>query len=277
MQRTNILSVSVCAVLTAVAGAHDGRRLEIIVLPSGQLAAQGYISDGVDDGGGVTRPYLNCIHGHWENSPLPGERAASADLPGFDLFEPGPLAGHGLTLTLTGASKWIPTDPADPDTLVEYPLPAEQTVYVGDGNDFSDTVSGGTFTLSGGVPAVGLPDVDLTYDIADRPAGYLVSLRFTLASSAPGLSPSETVNVILAPDGADPGERMHVFALRLESVLGVRPCPADFNGDGAGGDIFDLFDFLSALEAGIDFNGDGAESDVFDLFDFLTVLDAGCP
>ncbi len=54
-------------------------------------------------------------------------------------------------------------------------------------------------------------------------------------------------------------------------------CPADFNGDTAPGDIFDLFDFLAALDGGLDFNGDTTPADIFDLFDFLAVLDAGCP
>ncbi len=54
-------------------------------------------------------------------------------------------------------------------------------------------------------------------------------------------------------------------------------CPADFNGDTVPGDIFDLFDFLAALDGGLDFNGDTSPADIFDLFDFLAVLDAGCP
>ena len=49
-----------------------------IVVNDGQLAAQGYISNGVDDGGGVVRPYLNAIHGHWANNPSPAIEAASA-------------------------------------------------------------------------------------------------------------------------------------------------------------------------------------------------------
>ncbi len=54
-------------------------------------------------------------------------------------------------------------------------------------------------------------------------------------------------------------------------------CPADFNGDTTPGDIFDLFDFLSALDGGLDFNNDTSPADIFDLFDFLAVLDQGCP
>ncbi len=59
--------------------------------------------------------------------------------------------------------------------------------------------------------------------------------------------------------------------------IGDAACPADFNGDTVPGDIFDLFDFLAALDNGLDFNGDTTPADIFDLFDFLAVLDAGCP
>ncbi len=54
-------------------------------------------------------------------------------------------------------------------------------------------------------------------------------------------------------------------------------CPADFNGDTSPGDIFDLFDFLAALDGGLDFNADTSPADIFDLFDFLAVLDTPCP
>ncbi len=67
-------------------------------------------------------------------------------------------------------------------------------------------------------------------------------------------------------------------AVLLARVNGEAPtCPADFNGDTTPGDIFDLFDFLAALDGGLDFNGDTTPADIFDLFDFLAVLDAGCP
>ncbi len=62
-----------------------------------------------------------------------------------------------------------------------------------------------------------------------------------------------------------------------EGTISPPTCPADFNGDTVPGDIFDLFDFLAALDEGLDFNGDTSPADIFDLFDFLAVLDAGCP
>ncbi len=77
----------------------------------------------------------------------------------------------------------------------------------------------------------------------------------------------------LAAVGAQGGDGA-VTVLLVESP---GECAADFNGDGSTGDIFDLFDFLSALEVGLDFNADGTPSDIFDLFEFLAALDAGCP
>ena len=60
--------------LTTTVCAHDGRRLEIKVVDN-QLVAQGYVSNGVDDGGGLVRPYYNTIHGHWAFG-LPSWRGA---------------------------------------------------------------------------------------------------------------------------------------------------------------------------------------------------------
>lgn len=57
-------------------------------------------------------------------------------------------------------------------------------------------------------------------------------------------------------------------------------CLADFNDDGSVGDIFDLFDFLAALdggEAGADVAEPVGTIDLADLLAFLSALDAGCP
>ncbi len=70
----------------------------------------------------------------------------------------------------------------------------------------------------------------------------------------------------------EPGECYVVFGRRVAAV-----CPADFNLDTVAGDIFDLFDFLAALDEGLDFNGDTVPADIFDLFDFLLILDTPCP
>ncbi|MEL6741291.1 MAG: prepilin-type N-terminal cleavage/methylation domain-containing protein, partial [Planctomycetota bacterium] len=70
---------------------HDGRRLRIEVVDN-TLVAQGYISGAnpSDDGGGVVRPYINAIHGHWENNPASGVNAASARRPRTDQTRAGP-------------------------------------------------------------------------------------------------------------------------------------------------------------------------------------------
>ncbi|MGH7131702.1 MAG: GC-type dockerin domain-anchored protein [Phycisphaerales bacterium] len=70
----------------------------------------------------------------------------------------------------------------------------------------------------------------------------------------------------------------------LVQIVGLDPCPADFNRDGVAS-IQDLFDFLAAYNAGggcpetdrcpADFNRD-RQITVQDLFDFLNVFFAGC-
>ena len=92
---------------------HDGRRLEVIVVDD-QLAVHGYNSGGVDQGGNP-RTYYNAMHDDWQNIAS-GIVAATADLPGFDVFNATDsivgggsadrLQGAELTLTLHGAVKW---------------------------------------------------------------------------------------------------------------------------------------------------------------------------
>ncbi len=84
----------------------------------------------------------------------------------------------------------------------------------------------------------------------------------------PGLN---TIDVVAVEESG------RATAYEFTVQFGEPPCPADFNGDTSAGDIFDLFDFLAALDNGLDFNGDTSPADIFDLFDFLAVLDQGCP
>jgi len=220
----------------SIAEAHDGRRFEVQII-GGQLAAQGYISNGVDDGGGVVRPYLNAIHGHWENDPGPGVTFAAADLPGFDLFDAGPVAGFNLTLTLTGAHKWVapPTDPV-PGTIPDLEdLGPGEEIFVSFDGEFVDTSDLGSVTLVDPVPSEGAADLDLSYEIADEPTNVLYVVEFILSTTAPGVSPSGNVHVILAPDHEGGGPEMHHAALYLESYLGLEPvlaCVGDVTGDG---------------------------------------------
>ncbi len=110
------------------------------------------------------------------------------------------------------------------------------------------------------------------------PAGGSLAVEVRLPDAAVG--DFEAVYTIRAFDD----RRVNGFAEGTPLTLTVRgvvtaggPCAADFNGDTVAGDIFDLFDFLAALDEGLDFNGDTSPADIFDLFDFLAVLDTGCP
>lgn len=270
--------------LCACAMAHDGRRFEIIQYPEGTLAAQGYISgtDPADDGGGIRRPYLNAIHGHWSNNP--SITAASATLPGFDIFNPGQLAGHQLTAELVGASKWVGPDPShgatnesDPPTLVA--LDPGEIIYVTYNIVTVTTNAPGSLTLRQNVPVGPLLDVDLAYDIAQHPSGVLYALEFILSSGNPEIEDSSSVYVILSPDGANHMERLHHAALRLESFLGLDPCDADYNRDGAVA-VGDILDYLSAWASGTDERADTNNDGLFsvgDILDYLALWSAGCP
>ncbi len=216
------------AIACGSAFAHDGRRYEVLVSDN-MLYARGYISNSVDDGGGVVRPYYNALHGHWENNPSPAINAASGDLPGFDLFEPGDLVGHSLVLTLTGASKWL-SPPISPDPSVVpdlTPLDAGEEIFVTYGSTTVSTVSPGSLELLSSVGAGGDLDLDLSYDIADKPSGVLYVLGFELSSPGSGVASSDTVYVILSPDGDDPTQKLHHASLFLEQYLGTPvPSPA---------------------------------------------------
>jgi len=227
------------AAFTTAALAHDGRRFEVKVV-NDQLVAQGYNSAGEDDGGGVRRPYYNALHDHWEN--LPTVEAATATLPGYDLFEPGPLVGHDLVLTLTGARKWVAPPPMPaPGTLPTLePLTDAEKIFVtlGDntGGTTIDTASGGSLTLADAISTDGADDLDLGYDIALKPSNVIYVLELTLSTNAPGIAPSDTIYTLLSPDGADPTQRLHHASLFLESHLGTPiPEPSAFMITAIGG------------------------------------------
>jgi len=241
------------SLLATSAHAHGGRRFEIKVV-NDQLVAQGYISTGVDDMGGVVRPYYNALHDHWAN--LEGVTAATADLPGFDIITPGPLQGHGVTATLTGARRWVnpPLPPAGVTPVLE---PIDQTVFVSfDGTSMS-TDAPGTLVLATGIGAGGALDLDVVYEILDHPSAVIYVMEFTLATDAPGVADSDTVHVLLSPDGDNPMERLHHAALHLENFLGTPACAGDLDGDGVVGSA-DLAALLAAWGGdGADLDGDG--------------------
>lgn len=230
--RMSTLATACVALLPTVAFAHDGRRFDIKIIDD-KLTAHGYISgsDPVDDGGGIVRPYYNALHGHWANNPAPGVDAASTDLPGFDLFAGGVLTGSSLSLTLTGALKWeappmMPPPGTIPDLVA---LDPTEEIFVGFGGDFVSTEDPGTLLLAPNISAGGLTDIDLTYDIGSEPSGVLYVLEFVLSTDAPGVLASDTINVILSPDGDTSADRLHHAALFLEGYLGT-PVPAPGTG-----------------------------------------------
>ena len=223
---TKTMTVSlVLAGAAACAHAHDGRRFEIVV-NDGQLFAHGYISNGVDDMGGVIRPYYNALHGHWSNNPSPAIQAASTDLPGFDVFAGSELAGHSIDIELVGAQKWTDVPAMPPAGTVPdlVDLTGDDEVFVSFGSTTVSTNAMGGFTLVDSVSASGSLDIDLSYDIASRPSGELYVLEFLLSTDAVGIAASDSVYVILSPDGNGPMERLHHAALYTENFLGT-PVP----------------------------------------------------
>ncbi len=203
-----------------------------------QLFAQGYKTDGVDDGGGLVRPYLNAIHDHFGNSPGASE-SASADLPGYDIPDGiDALDGYDVTWTLTGAWKWVgpPMMPPAGTEVVQTPLDTGDTVYVTRGASFVSTDSPGSLLLvnyaaSGGVGG----DLDLTYDIDLEPSDVLYVIESVLSTTAPGIADSETIYTILSPDPAVGG--LHHASLYLEQQLGIVPEPASLTLLALGGGL----------------------------------------
>ena len=260
------------------ANAHDGRRMEIKVV-GGQLVGQGYISNGVDDGGGTTRTYVNAIHGHWHFNDAPGVTAASADLPGFDLFGGSELTGFGVTATLVDGYRWVnpPVEPTPGTVPVFEALGVQQAVYVSYEGDVASTDDPGPVVLFEHASAAGVLDIDPSYDVADEPTGQLMVLEFVLSTDAPGVADSRTVYVILSPDGADPTEKLHHASLYLESYLGTPVEPsADVTGDGSLNNT-DINVFVNLFLAGApaaDLNGDGSLNNT-DINLFVNLFIAG--
>lgn len=217
MKRQFAYTLLLAVAISTAALAHDGRRFEVQII-NGQLVAQGYISNAVDDGGGVVRPYVNAIHGHFANLPGPTV-AASATLPGFDIpNNTAPLVGHDLTLEITGGAKW--TSPATSGPVNLSPLDPADEIFVSKGVTTVSTASPGTVSLLANYDGTNGIDLDLSYDIILEPAGVLYVVNGVLGTSAPGILDSNPISIILSPDGANPMERLHHPSLYLESQVG---------------------------------------------------------
>ena len=287
MKLTKTGATFVCAagMLVAItsASAHDGRRFRIEVVDD-TLVAQGYISGAnpSDDGGGVVRPYINAIHGHWENNPAPGVNAASADLPGCDLFSGGALTGYSVTLTLHGATKWMDPPMMPPAGTVPelVALESGEEIFVSYGGELVSSASPGAMVLLENVQSGGHLDLDLSFDIGMNPSAVLFALEFTLSTDAPGVADSGPVSIILSPDGSTMMERLHHAALYLETRLGqTLGCEADLAEPSGTLDFFDVLEYLARFDAGdasADLASPAGVFDFFDVLEYLARFDAGC-
>ena len=224
-------SFAIC-LLACVEGAdaHSGRRLLVEVV-DGKLQAQG-VNTGPDDGAPALRPYLNAIHDHWQNVPALVE--ATASLPGFDIGPSAslPLLGHALDLELIGASKWVspPMMPSPATIPVLEPLDASQLITIVAPIGETDTNALGTVRLTDDVPFGGLADIDLVYGIDGFPAGEIHVLEYLLHATPNGagvsaVESSDSIYVLLSPDGSTPQERLHHASLFLEEYLATVPEP----------------------------------------------------
>jgi len=223
--------------LVASVEAHDGRRFDILVIDD-KLYAQGYLSGAnpTDDGGDIVRPYFNAIHSHFENALNPNTQSAEATLPSFDIFAPAAeqLDGADVYLELLNVLKWEDPTPQDTSLVGEmrlrqdFDIPevlpglgeGDQPIFVGFEDEVLNSEDGGRLTLASDLngPAV---DLDLTYQIDDRPENVIHVLEWQLSTTKAGIESSDSVYTILSSDGVGVVERLHFRSLALERELGV--------------------------------------------------------
>lgn len=202
-------------VFAANALAHGGRRLEVKVIDD-QLVAHGYISTGVDDQGGVIRPYFNALHDHWANNPADNITAATATLPGFDVFdEADALIGHSLTWTLDSVMVWNSPAMSGPITLD--PLSGE-TLFVTRGGTISSDAPGSLSLLTNFDGSNG-DDLDLAYNIAARPSGVIYVVKGHLSTSNNAIADSDTIYTILSPDPTPLSSQTYTMPERMANGL----------------------------------------------------------
>lgn len=221
-----LLTVTLMFALSMPALAHDGRRFEVQVIDN-QLVAQGYISGSgaLDDGGGLIRPYVNAIHGHFSNSELQPNYATST-LPGYNVLDDAAaLTGFDLTMTITGFQKWSSPAMSGPVNLTG--LDNDETMAVNFGGVAVLSTTYGTtgpdsFTLVSNFNGTDAGDLDLLFEfVGDHPSGEIYVIESVLSTNAPGIADSGTVYTLLSPDGIGMAERLHHQSLYLESQLGA--------------------------------------------------------
>jgi len=239
MKKFVFAAFAVAATLKLVVSveAHNGRRFDILVIDD-KLYAQGYLSGAnpTDDGGDIVRPYFNAIHSHFENHLNPNTQSAEATLPSFDIFAPAAeqLDGADVYLEFLNVLKWEDPTPQDTSLVDEmrlrqdFDIPEvlpglgtdDQPIFVGFEDEVLNSGVGGSLTLASDLngPAV---DLDLTYQIDDRPENVIHVLEWQLSTTKAGIESSDSVYTILSSDGVGVVERLHFQSLALERELGV--------------------------------------------------------
>jgi len=268
MKRTSVLAVAVAIAANLLAtevNGHGGRRLEVIVVDD-QLAVHGYNS-GVVDQGGNPRTYYNAMHDDWKNI-AGGIVAATADLPGFDVFNATDsivgggsadrLQGAELTLTLHGAVKWDNPPASEPyGTPVLIDLLPSEVITIGNSTDFVHNNAPGPLTLASNISVQGEHELDLDYSVALEPEGVLYALQWVLSTDQPGISDSANIFTILSPDSsATNGLRLQ--SLHLEKYLSTPLIPGDYDRDGKV-DVIDFEAWKEQFSHELLFAGAGAD------------------
>lgn len=246
MPRANTYLVWAAAcLLAAPAGAHSGRRYEVVVIDQ-QLAAHGYNS-GPADGGGSPRPYRNALFGQWDEF----FGAAQASQPGFDVFTAaqsvvgqGALAtlagagGEDLLLTLMSTARWAsptdepgPTAPALTDLRTAGPAFGGGLFVGGSGPELVQEI-GDSLTIAHDMSPGATVHEDIDYIFSVAPPAELLVMQWRIASSAPGIADSDSVFTILVPESLPGGDPV-AAALKLERYLGAPLTAGDLDRDGA--------------------------------------------
>ncbi|QDV73869.1 hypothetical protein [Botrimarina mediterranea] len=209
----------------SLADAHIGRRFSVEVV-NGKLQAQG-VNNGESDGAPLTRPYVNVIHDHWKNTP--GLDQAYATLPEYDVSPSAATAllGHSLSLELIGVTRWQspPMMPGANTAPTLTQLAPGDLITVEAAMGVADSIDFGTVTLMEAVPFGGAREVAVLYQINSHPADEIHVLEFILSTSSAAIEPSNTIYVLLSPDGDNPMAKLHHASLFLEGYLATIPEP----------------------------------------------------
>lgn len=199
--------------------AHEGRRF-LIEIVNNQLVAKGSIGGGVDDGGGVERPYYNAIHDHWTNAEG-AKIEAKSSLPAWDIPDHSPLVGHSVHLEFVNSFKWVdpplmPEEGTNPDFVS---LDPGELITITTDNEMIDSDSLGTVELVNSVDVHGHYNLLFDYQINSKPSNEIIVMEWNMSTSMPGIEDSGSVYTILSPDGMDPATRLHHASLYTERFL----------------------------------------------------------